>query len=104
EELLTRGYVVTMMRRAGHGEIAVAVMSAGVFAALHIGNAFTSDQSIVTTALQVVYTFFFGICMYLALRVTGTIWAPILLHASTDPTLSLHGAYPESNLFGAVSV
>ncbi|OAN41388.1 CPBP family intramembrane glutamic endopeptidase [Microbacterium sp. H83] len=103
EELLTRGFVVTLMRRAGHGEIAVALMSAGVFAALHIGNVFTSDQGVVTTAAQVVYTFFFGVCMYLALRVTRTIWGPILLHASTDPTLSLHGEYPESGLVGILS-
>lgn len=103
EELLTRGFVVNMMRKAGHKELAVALMSAGVFAALHIGNVFTSDQGLATTAMQVIYTFFFGICMYLALRVTRAIWAPILLHASTDPTLSLHGEYPESGLFGVVS-
>ena len=34
------------------------------------------------TAFQLVYTFGFGVCMYLAMRVTGTIIAPILLHAS----------------------
>ncbi|MCT1364089.1 MULTISPECIES: CPBP family intramembrane glutamic endopeptidase [unclassified Microbacterium] len=103
EEILTRGFVVNMMRKAGRRETSVALTSAGIFAALHIGNVFTSDQSIATTASQVVYTFAFGICMYLALRVTRTIWGPILLHASTDPTLSLHGAYPESNLFGVLS-
>ncbi len=32
--------------------------------------------------------------MYLALRVTGTIIAPILLHASTDPSIFLQTAYP----------
>lgn len=100
EEVLTRGFVVNLMRKAGHGEIAVALASAGVFAALHLGNVFTSTQGLAVTLLQVVYTFGFGICMYLALRVTRTIWAPILIHASTDPTLFLHGEYPTGGLFG----
>ncbi|MEF3403090.1 CPBP family intramembrane glutamic endopeptidase [Agromyces sp. CCNWLW203] len=100
EEVLTRGYVVNLMRKAGHGEIAVAMASAGIFAALHIGNVFTSDQGLATTLQQVVYTFFFGFCMYLALRVTGNLIWPILLHATTDPTLFLHGGDPVSNVFG----
>ena len=94
EELLTRGFVVNFMRKAGRGEIAVALVSAGVFAALHAGNFFVSDQGFSTTATQVVYTFFFGIIMYLALRLTGRLIWPILLHASTDPTLFLFAAHP----------
>lgn len=97
EETLTRGYVVNLMRKAGHHEIAVALVSAAVFAALHIGNLFTSDQDVATTALQVVYTFAFGICMYLALRVTGNLIWPILIHASTDPTVFLRATYPGAN-------
>lgn len=93
EELLTRGFVVNLMRRAGHPEIVVAVTSAAIFAALHIGNAL-GGQSIFATAIQVVYTFAFGICMYLALRVTGNIIWPILLHASTDPSIFLLSTYP----------
>lgn len=100
EEVLTRGFVVTLMRKAGRGEIAVAMASAGIFAALHMGNLFTSDQGLVVTLEQVVYTFFFGLCMYLALRVTGNLIWPILLHATTDPTLLLHGGDPVVNLFG----
>ncbi|GLK18694.1 hypothetical protein GCM10017602_31760 [Herbiconiux flava] len=94
EELLTRGFVVNLMRKAGRGEVAVALVSAGVFAALHAGNFFTTDQGLATTATQVVYTFFFGIIMYLALRLTGRLIWPILLHASTDPTVSLFAAHP----------
>ena len=63
---------------------------------------FTSDQGLAVTLLQVVYTFWFGLCMYLALRVTGHLIWPILLHATTDPTLILHGADPASNVFGLV--
>jgi membrane protease YdiL (CAAX protease family) len=100
EELVTRGFVVNMMRKAGHGEIAVALASAGIFAALHLVNAFTTSQGLVVTLEQVVYTFAFGICMYLILRVTRTLIAPMLVHASTDPTLFLHGSYPANNIFG----
>ena len=42
-----------------------------------------------TVAVTVVYTFCFGMCMYLAMRVTGTIWAAIVLHGLTDPTTIL---------------
>jgi hypothetical protein len=41
--------------------------------------------------------------MYLALRVTGNLIWPILLHASTDPTIFLHGSYPVSNAFSLIS-
>lgn len=94
EELLTRGLVVNLMRKAGRGEIAVALVSSAIFGALHAGNFFTSDQGFTTTATQVVYTFFFGLIMYLALRLTGRLIWPILLHASTDPTVFLFGAHP----------
>lgn len=94
EELLTRGFVVTLMRKAGHGEIAVALVSSGVFAALHAGNLFTTDQGLATTATQVVYTFGFGVIMYLTLRVTGRLIWPILIHASTDPAILLFSEHP----------
>jgi membrane protease YdiL (CAAX protease family) len=96
EEFLTRGIAVTLLRRAGHREWVVAVVSSLIFAGLHIGNAF-GGQAIGATAFQVVYTFAFGICMYLALRVTGTIIAPILLHASTDPSIFLLTTYPSAS-------
>jgi len=38
EEVLTRGFVVNMMRKAGYREIVVAVVSAALFAGLHSGN------------------------------------------------------------------
>jgi membrane protease YdiL (CAAX protease family) len=102
EEVLTRGYVVRIMRQAGHPEIAVALVSAGLFALLHATNLLTG-QAIVPTLLQLVYTFFFGICMYLALRVTGTLIAPILLHASTDPSIFLQAAFPTTGPLTAIS-
>jgi uncharacterized protein len=102
EEVLTRGYVVRIMRKAGHPEIAVALVSAALFALLHATNLLTG-QAIVPTLLQLVYTFFFGISMYLALRVTGTLIAPILLHASTDPSIFLQTAFPATGPLTAFS-
>ena len=95
EELLTRGFVVQLMRKAGHPEIAVALVSAALFAAMHSGN-ILSGQGAFATALQVGYTFFFGILMYLAYRVTGRLIVPILLHASTDPSIFLLTQYPSA--------
>ncbi len=86
------------MRRRGYSEILVAVTSAAILATLHIGNAF-AGQPIFNTVLQVLYTFAFGICMYLTLRVTGNIIWPILLHASTDPSIFLFRLYPGSTPF-----
>lgn len=93
EELVTRGYVVDLMRRAGNREIVVAVVSAALFAAMHAGN-LLAGQALIPTLLQLLYTFAFGICMYLALRVTGSLIVPILLHATTDPSIFLQTGYP----------
>jgi membrane protease YdiL (CAAX protease family) len=87
EELLTRGIVVNLLRRAGYGERVVLVLSSLVFALLHSVNAFT--QPIVAVLVTVVYTFGFGAMMYLAMRVTGSIFWAMLLHAATDPTTIL---------------
>ncbi|MFT2817544.1 CPBP family intramembrane glutamic endopeptidase [Leifsonia sp. A12D58] len=103
EETLTRGFVVNLMRKAGHREIAVALVSSALFAAMHAGNFFTSAQGLSTTAFQVVYTFFFGICMYLALRLTGSLIWPILLHASTDPMVFLYTTYPTNAPFAVIA-
>lgn len=92
EEVLTRGFVVNLMRKAGHKELAVALVSAAVFSALHAGN-LLGGQSLFATAFQLLYTFAFGICMYLTLRVTGNLIWPVLLHASTDPSIFLQTAH-----------
>ena len=88
EEVLTRGLVVNLLRKAGYREIIVALGSAALFAALHAGN-LLSGQSLFATAFQLVYTFAFGICMYLTLRVTGNLISPILQTAhSVDSPLA----------------
>jgi len=93
EETLTRGLVVTLMRKGGYREIVVATVSAALFAALHAGN-LLSGQPLLATLFQLVYTFAFGILMYLSLRVTGNLIWPILLHATTDPSIFLQAEYP----------
>ncbi|MFF2369116.1 CPBP family intramembrane glutamic endopeptidase [Agromyces sp. NPDC058110] len=88
EELLYRGIVVNLLRANGHREIGVAVISSALFAASHLVNLF-SGQGGASVGLTVVYTFGFGILMYLAMRVTGSIIAPMLIHGFTDPTTML---------------
>lgn len=88
EELVTRGAAVTLLRKGGYKELVVAVLSAVLFASMHLINAIGSGFTI-TVALTVVYTFFYGICMYVVMRATGSIVWAIMLHALTDPTLFL---------------
>lgn len=88
EEVLTRGLVVSMLRRRGYREWAVMVLSSLVFALLHASN-LLSGQGLGTVGPTVLYAFGFGICMYLTLRVTGNLVWPVLLHALTDPTTML---------------
>ncbi|PRB11167.1 CPBP family intramembrane metalloprotease [Microbacterium sp. MYb72] len=102
EEVLTRGLVVNLLRKAGYREIVVAVVSAAVFAGLHAGN-LLSGQALLPTLVQLGYTFAFGICMYLAMRVTGTIIVPILLHATTDPSIFLQSAHPAEGALAGIA-
>ncbi|MGV8883264.1 MAG: CPBP family intramembrane glutamic endopeptidase [Rhodoglobus sp.] len=94
EEVLTRGLVVDLMRQAGHGEIAVALASSGVFAAFHVAAMFATGEGLSTAVLDAVYFFVFGLCMYLALRLTGNLIWPIVLHASTDFIRPLQEEHP----------
>ncbi|MFE5672638.1 CPBP family intramembrane glutamic endopeptidase [Agromyces sp. NPDC056523] len=88
EELLTRGIAVTLLRRCGYREWAVALLSTLIFALLHSTNLFTG-QPLTTVGFTLLYTFAFGILMYLTLRATGNLIWPIILHALTDPTTFL---------------
>jgi len=97
EEMLCRGYAVTLLRKGGLGEWAVMMISSALFAALHAGNVF-SGRDLGPVLLQVGYTFCFGVLMYLTLRVTGRLIWPILLHATTDPSgLLLNGGLDETS-------
>ena len=88
EELLTRGIGVKMLRDGGHGEWAVAALSSLVFALLHANNLF-SGQAFSTVGFTVIFTFAFGVLMYLTMRVTGFLISAMIFHALTDPTTIL---------------
>lgn len=100
EELLTRGIAVKMLRDAGHGERVVAVVSSLLFALMHSVN-IISGMEASTVLATIVYTFGFGMCMYLTMRVTGTIWAAIVLHGLTDPTTILSTGGLDTSVTGA---
>ncbi len=80
EELLYRGIVVKILRDGGHREWMVAVVSSLLFALSHTVN-LISGQPLVTVAVTVVFTFGFGMMMYLVMRATGNIIWAMLLHA-----------------------
>jgi membrane protease YdiL (CAAX protease family) len=88
EELLCRGIAVKMLRDGGHGELVVAALSSLVFAVLHSVN-LLSGQALVTTGIQVFYTFGFGILMYLTLRTSRYLVVAMVVHGLTDPTAIL---------------
>ncbi|PRY69086.1 CAAX prenyl protease-like protein [Glaciihabitans tibetensis] len=88
EELLYRGIVVKILRNAGHRELSVAALSSLFFALSHSINIF-AGQPAITVALTVVFTFGFGMMMYLVMRATGNIVWAMLIHAITDPTTIL---------------
>lgn len=88
EEFLTRGLAVDLLRKAGHGERTVAVLSSLIFALLHSSN-LLAGMPVLTVLITIVYTFGFGMMMYLVLRVTGRLIWPMLLHGLTDPTTML---------------
>nr|BFE75741.1 hypothetical protein GCM10020092_090420 [Actinoplanes digitatis] len=70
EELTYRGIAVKMLRDGGHGEWVVAALSSLLFALTHSLN-LLSGQSIKVVGPTVLYTFAFGVLMYLTLRSTG---------------------------------
>jgi len=88
EELVTRGIGIRLLRAKGHSERVVAVLSAALFALMHLVNAIGTGIT-PTILVLLLYTFGFGICMYLVMRVTGNLSWAVLLHAITDPTLAL---------------
>lgn len=88
EEILTRGIAVKMLRDSGKSEWVVMVLSSLIFALLHASN-ILGGQAVGTVLATVGFTFGFGICMYLTLRVTGNLIWPMLIHGLYDPTLFL---------------
>jgi membrane protease YdiL (CAAX protease family) len=88
EELVYRGIAVKMLRDGGHAEWAVAALSSLLFALSHSVN-LLSGQPLSIVGPTVLYTFAFGVLMYLTLRSTGLLAAAMILHGLTDPTTIL---------------
>lgn len=103
EELLYRGIAVKMLRDGGLGEFAVAALTSLFFALSHSVNLF-QGQSIKTVGPTVIYTFAFGVLMYLTLRSVGFLVAAMIMHGLTDPTTILAtGGIDEITSAGASS-
>lgn len=88
EELAYRGIGIKMLRDGGLGEWSVAALSSLFFSLSHATNIF-SGQSWRTVGPTVIYTFAFGVLMYLTLRTIGFLIGAIILHGLTDPTTFL---------------
>ncbi len=88
EELITRGVAVNLLRRGGHSERVVFVLSSALFGLIHSAN-IIGGQAWWVVAITVVYAFGFGAMMWLSMKVTGSIIWAMLLHAATDPTTFL---------------
>ncbi|MEU4414486.1 CPBP family intramembrane glutamic endopeptidase [Nocardia salmonicida] len=88
EELTYRGFGVKMLREAGHGERAVAALTSLAFALSHSTN-LLGGQSIKVVGPTILYTFSFGVLMYLTMRVTGFLLGAMVMHGLTDPTTML---------------
>ncbi|QBE49219.1 CPBP family intramembrane glutamic endopeptidase [Leucobacter triazinivorans] len=88
EELIARGFNVLLLRRGGYGEWSVMMLTALLFSLMHLGN-FFAGLAPISLAVLAVYTFAFGIMMYLVLRVTRSLVWAMLAHAATDPSLML---------------
>ncbi len=82
EELMTRGVLLVGLRRR-LPEFAVWAVSCVLFGLLHLLNAL-AGAGLVPTLVQVVFATSFGSTLYVARRLTGSLLAPVLLHAFWD--------------------
>ncbi|WP_144877191.1 CPBP family intramembrane glutamic endopeptidase [Microbacterium sp. 1.5R] len=83
EELFFRGILLESVR-AHHGETVVLLTTALGFGLAHSVGSLMGGVPISTIAFQVGVTSMEGVLFYAALRVTGTLWAPITLHGLGD--------------------
>ena len=85
EELMFRGVALESLRRSKRtNELQAALWSVAIFGLAHITNIFTEGPG---AFFQVVVVTVSGLYFYIARRVSGGIWLPILLHAGWDFSL-----------------
>lgn len=83
EEFFFRGILLESVR-ARHGETVTLLVTALAFGFAHSFGSLLSGVPLATIAFQVAVTTMDGVLLYAALRVTGTLWVPIVLHALSD--------------------
>ncbi len=85
EELMFRGITLEVMRSVNNTtEIKAALWAAAIFGGAHASNVFTEGSGAFLQAAIVSLTALF---FYIALRVSGTLFVPIILHAGWDFSL-----------------
>ncbi|MEN0021632.1 MAG: type II CAAX endopeptidase family protein [Microbacterium sp.] len=83
EELYFRGILLESVR-ARHGETVTLLVTALAFGVAHSFGSLMGGVPVGTIAFQVAVTTMDGVLFYAALRVTGTLWVPIVLHGLGD--------------------
>lgn len=83
EELFFRGLLLQAVR-AHHGETATLLVTALAFGLAHSFGSALHGIPVAVIAFQVAVTAVDGVLFYAVLRVTGSLWAPILLHGLGD--------------------
>lgn len=93
EELFVRG-ILRVSIRAHHGELFTLLATSMLFGAGHCFGLMIAGAAPGKIVFAVVFTAMSGSLYYAALRVSGTLWVPILLHALTDFMLYVESADP----------
>lgn len=88
EELVIRGVLLTAVR-ARHGEFVTLLITTTVFALAHIPGSIIAGVPPPFIAFQVLGLTTVGATYYWIRRVTGRLWAAMLVHALTDFVLYL---------------
>jgi len=89
EELYLRGILrVSVLER--HGEFAALLITSIVFGLAHTVKFLFEGLPVGLVLFQIVFLAMDGALFYGALRATGTLWVPIVLHALNDFQLYLH--------------
>ena len=83
EELVVRGILLVSVRER-HGEVVTMLVTAGVFALAHVYSSIWHGLEPAAIAFQVSVLAMTGITYYWIRRVTGRLWAVVLVHAFTD--------------------